>query len=123
MIDKLNPNNTSHLMIWLVLVLVGGSAGTGILPIGSHAATAEDIETQTKAIEKLDERVDQVEKNDEKILSALETMHAAQHAQVTNYYDAEIMQLDLKADKTDADRAVLENLKRKREAHVSSGSQ
>ena len=121
MIDKLNPNNTSHVAIWLVLVLLGGSAGTGVLPIAA-GANAEEVAANTEAIDQLDDRVDNLQKNDEAILEAVQVMQRSQHAQVTNYFDAEIMQLELKADKTDADRAVLENLKRKREAHVSSGS-
>jgi len=120
-IDKLNPNNTSHVAIWLVLVLLGGSAGTGVLPIAA-GANAEEVAANTEAIDQLDDRVDNLQKNDEAILEAVQVMQRSQHAQVTNYFDAEIMQLELKADKTDADRAVLENLKRKREAHVSSGS-
>ena len=115
MIDKLNPNNASHLMIWLVIALVGGSAGTGNLGLVS-GATAEEVA-------QLEHRVQVAEKNDEAILKALNSMQQAQHQSKTDYYDAEIMQLELKASKTQADQAIIDNLKRKREAHVKGGSQ
>jgi len=127
--EILNPNTASQSLLWVILAIIGGGGATGILPIsGANAEDVKDIKANvtknrielSAAQKSLQDSIEAQQKAQEAMFEMLQKMQRQQIQQTTEYYDSEIMTLDLRANKTENDRVIIENLKRKREAHLKS---